>query len=486
VVPRLKDISCPRFLLPLDVGADVIHPSDRLDSLTPAELRAFSSGPLRVLQLSDFVALRNRSERGLDQVAAAMPFDLSAHPIARTYNGARVLTRVAEDVANFAEQQNESQEAELLEYLEPDVQVYVREGAASPGFAAARAQLAKLADQLTALLQSDMQKMVQLIGDVLRAVNSAVPSAAEMAASPAGSPQTTRQPSTTLSPSAAAALSTAFEAAVDAVSSSTTGGVAAATQQVAQAAAAAVSSPGGAVAGGPAAPTEDGIGRSRLSYALARYGGLEHTLTFDFLVGLLLSPTPQFELQQLNPLLSASVSQAVLRALVQVLFIGNRVGHVRRCRTQLAELQEANAALLGHFADPNRSKDASSSSSAVASVSSWTPFVRDVVLKAEKLAALLVARRYFVEVIVNKDIPDAKPTLQFDPRFLVFEFTYNLLLRKSQVELVTSIVHSGSGSDRKSVAYQMLMGAGKVSRKNNKLTHSGRQKRRTLRYLFCS
>ena len=445
-MPRLKDISCSRFELPLDVSAEAIRAGDRLDSLSAQDLKAFSSGPLRVLQLADYVALRSRADRGLGEVAHNMPFDLSAHPIARTYNGASVLGRVAEDVAHYARQQNEGQEAELLNFLDPDVAGYVAEGVGSEGFAEARAQLAKLGELLANLLAADLAKTASLISEVLRAVNtvSAVPAGSSASASTSASASATASESPRAGGGAGGAMAS-LGAALESVLGS----------------AAPASSP--ALSAAPSlSGMDDGVARARLSYSLARYGGLEGTLSFDFLVGLLLSPHPQFELQQLNPLLSSSVAQAVLRAVVQVLFLANRVGQVRRCRAQLRQLQASNEALLAHMA--------SGSSSTAASL---TPFIRDVVLTAEKLAGLLVARRYFMEVVKVEPAsgsgsgagagPASTLALVFDPRFLVFEFTYNLLLRKSQVELVQGIVQSGTGSSRPSVCHQMIMGAGKTT-----------------------
>ena len=51
--------------------------------------------------------------------------------------------------------------------------------------------------------------------------------------------------------------------------------------------------------------------------------------------------------------------------------------------------------------------------------------------------------------------------IQFDPRFLVFEFTYSLMLRKSQVILVNKFIHSLKHN--RSMCHQMIMGAGKTT-----------------------
>ena len=49
----------------------------------------------------------------------------------------------------------------------------------------------------------------------------------------------------------------------------------------------------------------------------------------------------------------------------------------------------------------------------------------------------------------------------FDPRYLVFEFAHNILLRKTQVELVNKFVDSMKND--KSLCHQMIMGAGKTT-----------------------
>lgn len=51
--------------------------------------------------------------------------------------------------------------------------------------------------------------------------------------------------------------------------------------------------------------------------------------------------------------------------------------------------------------------------------------------------------------------------VSFDPRFLVFEFTYSLMLRKSQVTLVNKFLYALKNN--KSMCHQMIMGAGKTT-----------------------
>lgn len=51
--------------------------------------------------------------------------------------------------------------------------------------------------------------------------------------------------------------------------------------------------------------------------------------------------------------------------------------------------------------------------------------------------------------------------IEFDPRYLVFEFTYSLMLRKSQVILVNKLIHTLRNNG--SMCHQMIMGAGKTT-----------------------
>lgn len=56
--------------------------------------------------------------------------------------------------------------------------------------------------------------------------------------------------------------------------------------------------------------------------------------------------------------------------------------------------------------------------------------IQGLVIKADKLAEELANRRRYITIDTTRNI------MSFDPRFLVFEFTYNLILRESQVFLL--------------------------------------------------
>ena len=52
-------------------------------------------------------------------------------------------------------------------------------------------------------------------------------------------------------------------------------------------------------------------------------------------------------------------------------------------------------------------------------------------------------------------------SLEYDPRFLAFEFINNLVLRKQQCELVVRFV--SAAAQGRSLCHQLIMGAGKTT-----------------------
>ena len=78
---------------------------------------------------------------------------------------------------------------------------------------------------------------------------------------------------------------------------------------------------------------------------------------------------------------------------------------------------------------------------------------QEITLQAAKVAEDVTCERHFMTMNSS--------SIQFDPRFLVFEFTYSLMLRKSQVVLVNKFMSSLNSN--RSMCHQMIMGAGKTT-----------------------
>jgi Protein of unknown function (DUF3638) len=80
---------------------------------------------------------------------------------------------------------------------------------------------------------------------------------------------------------------------------------------------------------------------------------------------------------------------------------------------------------------------------------------QEIKLQSSKVATDVAIDRHFMSVT-----PDGNFIL-FDPRYLVFEFTYSIMLRKSQVILVNKFMDSLRRGQ--SMCHQMIMGAGKTT-----------------------
>ena len=78
---------------------------------------------------------------------------------------------------------------------------------------------------------------------------------------------------------------------------------------------------------------------------------------------------------------------------------------------------------------------------------------QEISLQASKTAEDLTCQRHYMTMSAT--------SIKFDPRYLVFEYTYSLMLRKSQVILVNKFMDSLE--NEKSMCHQMIMGAGKTT-----------------------
>jgi hypothetical protein len=79
---------------------------------------------------------------------------------------------------------------------------------------------------------------------------------------------------------------------------------------------------------------------------------------------------------------------------------------------------------------------------------------QSLLAQSQVLANLLVMKRFFV----SAETINGNTVLSLDPRFLVFEFTHNILLRRSQVALVNQFIK------RVSEGTPMVSGTGMTQR----------------------
>ena len=82
-----------------------------------------------------------------------------------------------------------------------------------------------------------------------------------------------------------------------------------------------------------------------------------------------------------------------------------------------------------------------------------------LVQSSEDLSKALSLTRNYMTAVSSQN--DQSSKFNYDPRYLVFEFVWNIQLRKKQVEIVNDFRKCLNGN--KSKVKQMIMGAGKTS-----------------------
>lgn len=157
----------------------------------------------------------------------------------------------------------------------------------------------------------------------------------------------------------------------------------------------------------------------------------------------------------------SEMADDVLSLVCAVMLCVNRRAQVCRCLHLAVEVMH----LLKHFSAKARAaaqmdtrRDAAEGASGGSSelsklLSRACPALQ---LKAEALAEALTSERHYV-----RPRGEEEGGVSFDPRFLVFEFAYNILLRKSQVELIEEFQRQVEAG--RSLCHQMIMGAGKTT-----------------------
>ena len=170
----------------------------------------------------------------------------------------------------------------------------------------------------------------------------------------------------------------------------------------------------------------------RYRYVLRRESGQEPQLTFEFVVGSLLSSQAVKDLQLVNPYLPEESIGHMLDIVVAAILSANRVGQINRCLDDLE-------ALVSLLREAKELRGASTDVSLLAALNQ----------KSQSLASQLRSKRHYIQEEDNS----------YDPRFLVFEYVgeSQIMLRKTQVEMVRKFVSGGS------VVKQMIMGAGKTT-----------------------
>jgi len=173
-----------------------------------------------------------------------------------------------------------------------------------------------------------------------------------------------------------------------------------------------------------------------LRFRLGQSGEKEPLAWFELLVASILSTSAEQDIRSLNPYLSATAYKTVTSLTVVAMLTSIRISHSHRVLTGLSKLMLLLRGVRGTNNPTQQKREC-----------------QEITLQASQVATDLTSERHFMKV--------SPSMIQFDPRYLVFEFTYSLMLRKSQVILVNKFIHTLKSN--KSMCHQMIMGAGKTT-----------------------
>jgi len=404
------------------------------------ELACLASRNLDAVDVEEFLVEVSAAGAATNSSEAKLPFDVSSHPTAQTSVARAMLTRMEADVAEYASQRRSARNYQLKGVTTAELERIARDKSTA-GIADSQARISLLHEKLSALREGDWVQVCLLRQVLLRLANF-VPG---------------------LSPASPSASSNATTASVPA-----------------------------------------------LRFALSRYAGQRFTVSLDYLTALLLSTRAEVDLASLNPFLSPRETRVILRLLAALLLRTSRVGLVDRVLFELEEMRSAMRTLEKKVELAARARQAPPSGLVMArSLSGGTQMlaassekdagdeegvaqrnpdneaeaelqelVQQMSIQSSTLAeSLLTARHYMTSGgDGGTDRSDAassssdplggakeKETVscqwRFDPRFLVFEYLFTILLRSGQVGLLRSF--SSAGYERRNFVAQMLMGGGK-------------------------
>ena len=173
-----------------------------------------------------------------------------------------------------------------------------------------------------------------------------------------------------------------------------------------------------------------------LRFRLGQISEREPTVWFELMVASILSSTAEQDIRSLNPYLSSAAYKTVNSLTVVAMLASIRIGQSHRALAGLSRLVKLLRSVKSSNAPDVQRR-----------------LCQEIGLQSSKVATDLTCERHFMTVTQN--------AVQFDPRFLVFEFTYSMMLRKSQVILVNKFLYALKNG--KSMCHQMIMGAGKTT-----------------------
>jgi len=431
-LPQVYDFSCSsRLLEPFNLevnegdaknkkeekgtssGADAKKATVAM-SLTAEDCEWMCGQPLGPIGLDDFIKVEEKK----NNLPGTMPFDLSKHNSADSHVAREMLKRLEKDMKLHADMENARRVPAILGLMESD---FTPLSANSPdaqilGSLVAKgiATLEKLIERLLRLRQVDA-KQIDLLTETLIEKANKVPVEQDRYILLSGA----EDPLERKDELEQGSWSEAIQAT------------------------AAISSPDPSAAVKPSQEQIDSFNEqaNRYLFLIDRKAQKETRVWLEYLSAATLSEDASAELLRLNPFLSKENIQVILRLTVGFMVRVNRVGCVDRCLSRalgLVQLLQKHSKGLDSVPLDERKE-----------------LHKVLGHKATELARLLTAKRH----CMGSGVAQKSQKFEFDPRYLIFEYLFNILLRSKQVTLINTFL--SANRDNHSLVRQMIMGAGK-------------------------
>eukprot|EP01063_Lacrimia_lanifica_P039595 TRINITY_DN8724_c1_g4_i1.p1 TRINITY_DN8724_c1_g4~~TRINITY_DN8724_c1_g4_i1.p1 ORF type:complete len:4579 (+),score=2099.61 TRINITY_DN8724_c1_g4_i1:248-13984(+) len=179
-----------------------------------------------------------------------------------------------------------------------------------------------------------------------------------------------------------------------------------------------------------------------LAFLLRRFSRLEVEMWLEYVLGSLISSDLTGDLTKLNPFLTPEIVAEVTQIAMMAILVTSRVGHANKVREELTGILELLKTVEEHRSESH-------------SEEKLLAVLAALQQKSGAVARTLTMSRSYLTKETGKE------SYMFDPRFMLFEFTWNIVLRGSQITMVKNFVRSLE--EGKSHVKQMIMGAGKTT-----------------------
>jgi hypothetical protein len=375
IIPSISNFSCgSRQLHDITVSDSAAVNNVVNLSLNVEEIDRFSSNPLSSLDLKQFVSFVSRADIDLPSISGTLPFDVEGHEQAKSAIAQSMLQRLRTDMAEFATAFN-SEKSPKLSCLLP---------------------IERINNVITAALRSDNSisavDLVARLNEAHRSVSSVLSELENL-----------RSVDSKYVESALPwLLAAANDVSLGPVASSSASG-ADAMEVVSEKA--------------ETEPRQD----NKVLFLLKRFCRQEVTLWLEFLFGSLLSSVQSFDLQLLNPFLSQGQINLITSVVVASIFHANRIGMINRCiadaRDLVLNLSNLSATLTVQHEVVHNDRLYMPTSLKLIAAS---------LLKGESLARNLCVGRHYIDVsdMNGGESKRRRTDGMYDPRFLLFEFTW--------------------------------------------------------------